>query len=63
MAYDTTMLDLVNTVTRYARGEAEVLAMVTFLVNSGAVRLCGNFQGMRFEPTLCAVPSREGGAP
>jgi hypothetical protein len=63
MAYDTTMLDLVNTVTRYARSEAEVIATVVFLVNSGAVRLCGNFTGMRFEPALCAVPSREGGVP
>src|SRR4029077_3293223 len=35
MAYDTTMLDLVNTVTRYARSEAEVIATVVFLVNSG----------------------------
>ena len=63
MAYDTTMLDLVNSVTRYARSEAEVIATVVFLVNSGAVRLCGNFKGMRFEPALCAVPSRERGVP
>jgi len=63
MAYDTTMLDLVNAVTECAHSEAEVVATVVFLVNSGAVRLCGNFKGMRFEPALCAVPSREGGVP
>ena len=61
MAYDTTMLDLVNAVTRYAHSEAEVVATVVLLVNSGAVRLCGNFKGMRFEPALCAVSSRDGG--
>ena len=61
MAYDTTMLDLVNSVTRYARNEAEVIATVIFLVNSGAVRLCGNFKGMSFESPLGAVPSRERG--
>ena len=63
MANDVTMLDLVNTVTRYARSEAEVIAIVIFLVNSRAVRLCGNFKGIRFEPALSAVPSREGGVP
>jgi len=63
MAYDTTMLDLVNSVTRNARSEAEVIATVIFLVNSGAVRLCGSFKGMRFEPALCPVPSQEGGVP
>jgi|SoimicMinimDraft_4_1059732.scaffolds.fasta_scaffold325806_1 hypothetical protein len=63
MTYDMTMLDLVNTVTGYARSEAEVIATVVLLVDSGAVRLCGNFKGMRFEDALCAVPSREGGVP
>ena len=60
MTYDMTMLDLVNTVTGYARSEAEVIATVVLLVDSGAVRLCGNFKGIRFEDALCAVPSREG---
>jgi hypothetical protein len=63
MAYDTTMLDLVNTVTRYARSETEVIATVVFLVDSGAVRLCGNFKGVRFESALCALPLREGAVP
>ena len=61
MAYDTTMLDLVNTLTRHAASEAEVVATVIFLVNSGAVRLCGNFKGMRFEPAACTTRSQEGG--
>jgi len=28
--------------------EAELIATVVHLVNSGAVRLCGNFRGARF---------------
>ncbi len=44
----TTLLDLVNVVNEYAESEAEVLATVIYLVNSGTVRLCGNFAGARF---------------
>jgi hypothetical protein len=43
-----TLLDLVNAVSRYARSEAEVVATIVHLVNSGRVRLCGNFKGARF---------------
>lgn len=42
-----TMLELVDTVGRYARTEAEVIATVAHLVNSGKVELCGNFRGAR----------------
>lgn len=49
MPRDTTMLELVNGLTRQGRSEDEVVATVMFLVNSGAVRLCGNFKGYRFE--------------
>jgi hypothetical protein len=31
------------------RSEAEVIATVVYLVNSGRVRLCGNFKGARFD--------------
>jgi hypothetical protein len=48
MTRDVTRLDLVSTVSRYAGSEAEVIATVVHLVNSGAVRLCGNFRGARF---------------
>lgn len=44
-----TLLDLVNAVSEYARSEGEVIATVVWLVNSGTVRLGGNFRGARFE--------------
>ncbi len=44
-----TMLDLVRAVAEEARSEAEVLATVVHLVNSGQVALCGNFRGCRFD--------------
>ncbi|MDG2308632.1 MAG: hypothetical protein P8R42_28980 [Candidatus Binatia bacterium] len=42
---ETTLLDLVNTVTDLTDSESEVLATVTQLVNSGKVVLRGNFAG------------------
>ena len=48
MTRDTTMLDLVTTLSKSALTEAEVIATVVHLVNSGAVRLCGNFREARF---------------
>src|SRR5262245_10042781 len=44
-----TLLDLVKAVLDDARSEAEVIATVVYLVNSGQVRLCGNFKGARFD--------------
>ena len=49
MTLDMTLLDLVNAVADYAPNEAEVIATVVYLVNSGAVRLCGNFKGAHFD--------------
>ena len=49
MAQNMTLLDLVKAVSDQARGEAEVIATVVYLVNSGRVRLCGNFKGARFD--------------
>jgi hypothetical protein len=43
----TTMLDLIQVVQQYVASDAEVIAVVTLLVNSGAVILAGNFAGMR----------------
>jgi hypothetical protein len=43
------MLDLVKAVSENATTEAEVVATVVHLVNSGLVRLCGNFRGARFD--------------
>lgn len=48
MAPKTTLLDLVATVSEYARTDAEVIATVVHMVNTGSVRLCGNFRGARF---------------
>ena len=49
MAQNMTLLDLVKAVSEDARSEAEVIATVVYLVNSGGVRLCGNFKGARFD--------------
>jgi len=49
MGTQLTMLDLVQAVAAHARTDAEVVATVVYLVNSGRVRLCGNFRGARFD--------------
>jgi hypothetical protein len=49
MALNVTLLDLVNAVSAHARSEAETIATVVYLVNSGRVRLCGTFKGGRFD--------------
>jgi hypothetical protein len=49
MAQNMTLLDLVQVVSEHARSEAEVIATVVDLVNSGRVRLCGNFKDARFD--------------
>ncbi len=49
MAQRITMLDLVEAVSAYARTDAEVVAAVVHMVNSGSVKLCGNFKGARFD--------------
>jgi hypothetical protein len=58
MTPNVTLLDLVNAVSEQTRSEAEVIATIVYLVNSGRVRLCGNFKGARFElrtPAACAA--------
>ena len=49
MTPNMTLLDLVNAVSEHARSEAELIATVVYLVNSGRVRLNGNFRGARFD--------------
>ncbi len=49
MAFQLTLLDLVNVVSESATTDAEVVATVVHLVNSGIVQLCGNFRGARFD--------------
>jgi hypothetical protein len=48
MGHDVTLLDLVTAVAASARSEAEIVATVVYLVNSGKVRLCGTFRDARF---------------
>jgi len=48
MTRDITLLELVSAIATFARSDAEVIAAVVYLVNSGKVRLCGNFKGARF---------------
>jgi len=47
MRIDTTMLDLVSCISEVTRDDREVVATVVALVNSGRVRLTGNFRGAR----------------
>ena len=49
MALNVTLLELVNAVSEHGRSEAEVIATVVYMVNSGRVRLCGTFKGARFD--------------
>ena len=49
MTLNVTLLDLVNAVSAHTRTEAELIATVAYLVNSGRVRLCGTFKGARFD--------------
>src|SRR5215471_595413 len=53
-----TLLDLVQTISDYATSDAEVVATVAFLINSGTVRLCGTFAGARIDlvPEAGAAP-------
>ena len=46
---NTTLLDLVWAVTQSEGREREVVAIVTGLINSGQVRLCGTFAGAQIE--------------
>jgi hypothetical protein len=59
MKTKVTMLELVTTVGEFARSEAEVIATVAHMVNSGLVELCGNFRGAR----SCSSRWRAGGLP
>ena len=49
MTPNVTLLELVSAVAEHATSEAETIATVVWMVNSGCVRLCGNFRGARFD--------------
>jgi len=44
------MLELVTAVTEHTRTEGEAIAIIVHMINSGTVRLCGNFAGARIDP-------------
>ena len=44
-----TLLDLVQIVNQFANNDEEVVATVTHPINSGKVRLCGNFAGAKID--------------
>jgi hypothetical protein len=50
-----TLLDLIQAVSHFAVSDTEVVATVTYLVNSGKVRLCGNFAGAKIALPDAAV--------
>jgi hypothetical protein len=59
---ECTLLDLVQTVNKLTDDDQEVVAMVVSLVNSGRVRLCGNFAGatIHLPVSLSPCPSQVG---
>jgi hypothetical protein len=56
MPAESTLLDLVTAVSEYATTESEVVATIVHLVNSGRVRLCGNFRGATFDLSDARTP-------
>ena len=55
--YPTTLLSLVTSLQDDGRSDNEVVALVCNLVNSGRVRLCGNFAGRDIDLDEIFVPS------
>ena len=51
----TTLLDLVQAITDLSASDAETVATIAYLVNSGKVRLCGTFAGAKIDLTTPAV--------
>jgi len=49
MTTTITLLDLVEAVNANSRSESETIATIVYLVNSGHVRLGGNFRGARID--------------
>jgi hypothetical protein len=49
-----TLLDLVQSVSDYAKNDDEIIATVAYLINSGKVLLCGNFAGAKIDLSMPA---------
>jgi hypothetical protein len=56
MSNRVTLLELVSRIASHSRSDEETVAMAAALVNSGAVELCGNFRGARFDPETLGLP-------
>jgi hypothetical protein len=55
--FKTTLLELIDAVSAFTVTEAELVATVVYMVNSGAVVLTGSFRGCTFDlddPALAA---------
>jgi len=63
MIPNVTLLDLVSAVAESACSEAELIAAVVYMVNSGHVRLCGTFKGARFDLATLAAATDQGTRP
>jgi hypothetical protein len=63
MPPNVTLLDLVNAVADHARSDAEVIAAVVWMVNSGRVRLCGTFVRRATPGTLVSLRENLGREP
>lgn len=46
----TTLLELVQTVSQLAKDDAETVGVITHMINSGRVQLCGTFAGAKISP-------------
>jgi len=53
---ECTLLDLVQTLNQIIEDDQEVVAMAASLVNSGRVRLCGNFAGAKINLPVSLSP-------
>ena len=53
----STLLELVSTLNSFIDSDHEVVALVTYLVNSGQVRLCGTFAGATIELSPPSPPT------
>lgn len=53
---ECTLLELVQQVSELALTDEQVVTTVTYLVNSGRVRLCGNFAGAKISLNPSYLP-------
>lgn len=58
-----TLLELVHIVNGYTASDVETVALVTYLINSGRVRLRGTFAGMKISFSRTRAPRNGHGAP